>query len=271
MARIVRVHRHGDIAQQGLRARGRHHDALVRALDRVGDVPERTLLLDRVDLEVGDRRVQLGVPVDQPRPAVDQPVAVEPHEHLDDGARDRLVHGEALGAPVQRGAQAAQLPGDGIAGFTLPVPDALDKGVAPDIAPAAALPLQQPLDHDLRRNAGVIGAGLPEHIAPAHALKADQHVHQRHLKPVPHVQRAGDIGRRQHDAVGIARPGGGEISRALPVPVPPGLQGAGVVARLEAHFLGVMRCSRTSTPPCSSRSPRLCIGARAAASDARMT
>ena len=57
------------------------------------------------------------------------------------------------------------------------------------------------LDDDLRRDAGVVGADLPQRVVAAHAVVADQHVHQRVLERVPHVQRAGDVGRRQLDAV----------------------------------------------------------------------
>ena len=48
----------------------------------------------------------------------------------------------------------------------------------------------------------MVGAGLPEHVAAAHAVEADQRVLDRVVERVAHVQAAGDVGRRQHDAVG---------------------------------------------------------------------
>ena len=60
--------------------------------------------------------------------------------------------------------------------------------------------LQLVLDDDLRRDAGVIGADLPQRVVAAHAVIADQHVHQRLLERVSHVQRAGDVRRRQLNA-----------------------------------------------------------------------
>jgi hypothetical protein len=59
-----------------------------------------------------------------------------------------------------------------------------------------------PLHHHLRSDAGVISAGLPEHIAPAHALEAAEDVLQRVVERVAHMQRARHVGRRDHDGEG---------------------------------------------------------------------
>ena len=56
--------------------------------------------------------------------------------------------------------------------------------------------------HDLGGDAGVVGARLPQGVVARHAVIAGERVHQGVLEGVPHVQRAGDVGRRQHDAVG---------------------------------------------------------------------
>jgi hypothetical protein len=58
------------------------------------------------------------------------------------------------------------------------------------------------LDDDLRRDAGVVGAHLPQRVAAEHAVIADQHVHDGLLERVTHVQRTRDVGRRQLDAIG---------------------------------------------------------------------
>ena len=79
------------------------------ALDRIFDVPEMALHLDLLHLEVGDRGEQLRVPVDQPLVLVDQALVVERDEHLEDGARQALVHGEALARPVARRAEPLEL------------------------------------------------------------------------------------------------------------------------------------------------------------------
>ena len=63
-----------------------------------------------------------------------------------------------------------------------------------------ALLLELPLDHDFGGDAGVVGADHPVGVEAAHAVIADERVHQGLLEGVAHVQRAGDIGRRQQDA-----------------------------------------------------------------------
>mgnify|MGYP003693838417 CR=1 FL=1 len=65
--------------------------------------------------------------------------------------------------------------------------------------------LQLLLDDDLRGDARVVGADLPQRVVAAHPVVADQHVHQRLLERVAHVQRAGDVRRRQLDAERPAR------------------------------------------------------------------
>ena len=66
----------------------------------------------------------------------------------------------------------------------------------------------------------MIGAGLPEHVAAAHALEPAQDVLQRVVEGMAHVQGAGDVGRRNDDRVGrrvaTLRPAGAERARLLP-------------------------------------------------------
>ncbi len=176
--------------------------------------------LDLLHFEVGDRGQQLRVPVDQPLVLVDQPLAMKLHEHLDDGAREPLVHGEALARPVAGGAQPLELVDDRAARLRLPRPHFFEKLLAPERTPVVLLALHElALDHHLRGNAGMIGAGLPEHVAAAHAFEAGEHVLQRVVERMPHVQRAGHVGRRDDDAIGPwrrAAPAGRNGTRPLP-------------------------------------------------------
>jgi len=110
---------------------------------------------------------------------------------------------------------------DGAAGLGLPRPHLLEEFFPPEHAPRRLLPLHQlALDHHLRGDAGVIGARLPEHVAPAHALEAGEYVLERVVERMPHVQRAGDVGRRNDDAVrprvAPLRPAATERTRLLP-------------------------------------------------------
>ena len=224
VALIVRMHGDRGVAEHGLRTRGRDGDDLarLRALigdDRVVEVPERALHLDLLDFEVGDRGLKARIPIDEALVLVDEALLVELDEHLDDGLGQALVHGETFARPVAGSAEALQLVDDDAARFLLPGPDPFQEFLAPERAPVGLLRLHQlPLDHHLGRDAGVIGARLPQHVAPAHALEAAQNVLERIVERVPHVQRAGDVRRRDDDGV---------RGRACPLGTA-GLEGAGL-------------------------------------------
>ena len=175
--------------------------------------------LDLLDLQVGDGGEQLGVPIDQALVPVDEAVAMERDEHLQDRAREALVHGEALARPVARGAEPLELVDDDAAGFLLPLPHPGDEGLAPHVAAARLLALRElALDHHLGGDTRMIGAGLPQHVPAAHAPEAGQDVLQRVVERVPHVQGAGDVGRRDDDRIGrrfaaLRTPGGERVGR----------------------------------------------------------
>jgi hypothetical protein len=216
MALVVGMHGDGGVAQHRLGPGGGDGDRRARlALDRIGDVPERALHLALLDLEIGDRRVQLRVPVHQSRIAIDQAVAVERDEDLQDRRRQAFVHREALAAPVDGRAEPAQLARDGAAGLALPRPDPRDEVVASDPLAVAALRRDRAravqrnalggeltLDHHLRRDAGMVHAGLPERVVALHAPPAHQDVLQCVVERMAHMEAAGDVRRRDHDAIG---------------------------------------------------------------------
>ena len=59
------------------------------------------------------------------------------------------------------------------AGLFLPLPDPLDELLAAHRAAVGCwLSMQLALDHHLGGDAGVVGAGLPQHVRAAHALEA---------------------------------------------------------------------------------------------------
>jgi hypothetical protein len=91
---------------------------------------------------------------------------------------------------------------------------------------------QLALHHHLRGDAGVVGAGLPQRVEAAHPVPADQDVLQRVVEGVAHVQRAGHVGRRDHDRE-RSRPGLGigaglEGARLFPGGIEAGLGLGGV-------------------------------------------
>ena len=190
---------------------------------RIAQIPQAALDLDLLHLEVGNRGQQLRIPVHQPLVLVDQALAVQFDEHLDDRARQALVHREALARPVAGRAEPLQLVDDDAAALGLPLPDPLQELGAAEVAPARLLPLHQlPLDHHLGRDPGVIGARLPQHVAAAHPLEAAENVLQGVVERVPHMQRTGHVRRRDHDGERLClaplRASGLERAAVLPDP-----------------------------------------------------
>ena len=221
------MHHHGDVAEQRLGACGGDRQRVEpthRATsERIADVPEVAVLFLADYFKIRHRGAELGVPVDQALAAVDQAFAVEADERLRDDGRETGVHREALALPVAGRAEAPHLSGDAAARIRLPLPHALEEVLAADVVAAEALGLELALDNHLRGDAGVVGAGLPQHVGAAHALPAGERVHQRLVEAVPHVQCAGDVRRRQQNAEVVGLGGifaGGEIATVFPARVP---------------------------------------------------
>ena len=119
IARVVRMHGDRAVAKHRFRACGRDGDVVARlaqgfqavrvALDvfirravgqRVFEVPHVAGHFAVLDLEVADRGLQCGVPVDQPLAAVDQALLVHPHKGFGDGVDRHRVHREHAARPV---------------------------------------------------------------------------------------------------------------------------------------------------------------------------
>ena len=201
--RVIGMHRHGGVAEHRLGSRGGDDDGLAGfALDRVAQIPKRSLDLAVFHFQIRDRRLQLRIPVHQPAVAVDQAFFVKRDKGLLHRGGQTVVHGEALARPVERRAEAAQLARDGAAGFRLPLPHALDERVAAQIPAVFAFFRQQPFHHHLCGDAGVIGARLPQRVATLHPAPADQRILDGERQRVAHVQAAGDVRRRDHDGEG---------------------------------------------------------------------
>ncbi len=98
------------------------------------------------------------------------------------------------------------------------------------------------LDHHLRGDAGVVGARLPQHVAALHAPIAAQHVLQRVVERMAHMQVAGDVGRRDDDAerlgVGALGTAGAEGLRFLPIGGDAALHGGEIESLVHRQTLG---------------------------------
>ena len=238
---ILRVDRDCRVAEERLGASGGHADPgagigrAVIALQVVADRPERARLVAVDVLEVADRRQAARAPVDQRLAAVDEPrvpQALEGDAHCPGGA---LVHGEALAAPVGRCAEAAVLRADDVPRLAHEVPHALQVPLATERGPGLPVLGDDPVEHELGADAGVIDARQPERIVAAHPVVADECVLHRGRQRVADVQRTGHVRRRlDHDealSAGRRLVRGPECVGGQPALVDRRLDGRGVVAR----------------------------------------
>src|SRR5207248_2912838 len=122
----------------------------------------------------------------------------------------------------------------------LPRPEAVDELFAAEVVALLSLGLELALDHDLRGDAGMVGADHPVGVEAAHAVVADERVHQRLLERMAHMQRAGDVRRRQLDRVrGLVVIAVAEVAAGFPALVPVLLDGSGIEALVE-HYFGLV-------------------------------
>ena len=94
-----------------------------------------------LDLVVREGRAAARAPVDDVVALVDEALVVELREHLGDGLRAALVEREALAPPVRRVAEHPLLVDDRTAVLALPLPDALDERLAPEVLAALTFAL----------------------------------------------------------------------------------------------------------------------------------
>ena len=201
---IRRINRNTRIAQHGLRPRGGHNDkAAGFARDGIAEVPEIAVDFLLLDFEVGNRGLELGVPVHQALVFVDQAFAVELHKALLHRLAQTFVHGEALTRPVRGSAEVAQLLGDRVAALFAPFPGAAQELFTTHVLLGQAFGIELAVDDRLNSDARVVGARLVQHVVLPHAVVAHQDVLQRKGQAVAHVQRARHVGRRHHDGIGF--------------------------------------------------------------------
>ncbi len=199
VALVLGVNGDGDIREHRRRAHGRDRDVARAVGERVADRVERVVLVRVVDLEVGDRARAARAPVDDAVVAIEEPSVVEVDEVLEDGAHVALVQREALAPVVERGPEAPELAVDHLPVVLEPLPGPLDERLAAEVVPAEPFLRELALDDVLGRDSRVVVARLPERVEAAHAVIADEEVLDRRVHPVPHVQVAGDVRRRDRD------------------------------------------------------------------------
>ena len=216
---IVGVHRDGGVSQQSFRARGRDHEEAAALAQGIAQMPQAARFFFGDHFQIGERRLQHRIPVHQALAAVDQALLIETDEDLRHRPGQAGVHREPIALPIDRSPEPAHLPGDMAAGLLLPSPNTLDEGFASELDPARTFGVQLPFDHHLRRDASVIGAGLPQGVETTHTPIANQSVHDGVLERMAHVQGAGHVRWRDHDGIAGPFTARYEISRRLPTRV----------------------------------------------------
>ncbi len=201
---VVGVEADGRIAQNGLGARGGHHEVAVRALDHVTQVVELALRLLVYHLLVRKGRLGCGVPMHHAHAAVYFPLVVEVDENLYDTLGAGPVHGEACAVPVARGAQLAQLLEDDAAVFLLPLPCVAQELLAREARLVDALGLELGHNLGLGGDGGMVGTGDPAGVLALLAGAAHQYVLQRVVEHVPHMEHTRHVGGRDDYRVGFA-------------------------------------------------------------------
>ncbi len=84
---VIRVHRHGFVAQHRLRAGSGDDQELIRrglafiVEERIFDMPKVAFLLDHLDFFIGEGRARSGVPIHHAFAAIDHPFLVEIDKH----------------------------------------------------------------------------------------------------------------------------------------------------------------------------------------------
>ena len=222
----------GHVAQQRFGTGSRYDNGfggIVR--QRIADVPHRALFFHAFHFQIRHRRTQYGIPVHQAFAAVNQALFIQAHEHFGHGFGAHVVHREILARPVCGTAHAAHLLRNRAAGNFFPFPHFFQEFFAAQVMTGHILRGKLTLDHDLRGDARVVGAGNPSGVAAFHAVVAGQTVHNGLVEGMAHVQRTGYVGRRQLD--GKRRFGqihiGLEITLGFPVLIVFGFDFGGIV------------------------------------------
>ena len=220
---VLRVHRNGGIAQKRFGSCGGHLQIAASAHQRVADVPEMALLLLIVHFGVGNGGPAVGAPVDDALASVNQALFIKLYKDLFHRPGAALVHGEALSGPIAGGAHFLQLRHDPIAVFFLPVPCPLQKFLSAQVLLGQALFAHGLHDFGLGGNGSMVRSRQPERVIALHPFVTDENILQGIVQSVSHVQLSRNVGRRNHDGIGLCAFLGGlgrrEISFFRPIGV----------------------------------------------------
>ena len=149
------------------------------------------------------------------------------------------VESEGRALPVGRAADRLQLVENRAARRLDELPDALYEGLAPHLIAIRTFGSEPALHHVLRGDPGMVGSRQPFRSTALHAPKPDEHILDRVVQPMPHMEHCGHVWRRNHDRIRIAPVRGDlicshmEATGLQPPAVNGTLDGVGIVTRGE--------------------------------------
>jgi len=188
---------------------------------------EAALHLVPLRLFVRERRVASGAPIDDVLPTVDEPLLVQPHEHLSYSFAQTRIEGEPGPIPVTAGPDGLELLQDGPPRVLHELPGPLHEGLPPEILPGLSFLGQLPLHHVLGCDAGVVRSRDPEGGPSLHSPPAYEDVLDGVVQAMPHVENRRHIGRGNDDDEGVTPTlhdlGGGKAE--IPLLQPIGIEG----------------------------------------------
>ena len=212
VALVRGVDRDGRVAEDRLGPRGRDADPGRRigvaggVQEVVADSPQRARLGCGDRLEVGDAGAATGAPVDEGFGSMGQAVVIQALEGGADGPCRTLVHGVALAAPVEGSADAFMLALHDVAGLVDELAHPFQVSLSTQGLSRLSLGGEDPVEHELGRDRGMILARQPERRTSRHARVAGHGVLDRRPLSMPKVEGAGDVGWRLDDHEGRLRP-----------------------------------------------------------------
>ncbi len=158
-----------------------------------------------LNFDVAQRGAGLRIPVDDALALVNQPVVVQVDKHFANGLRQSFIHCEALARVVKRQAKLGPLFANGGGVFLLPLPRPVQKFLAADVVAGNSLVFEAGVDFGLRRDAGMIHTGQPQHVKALQALVARQDILDRRVPGVSEMELASYIGWRDDDTIRALR------------------------------------------------------------------
>ena len=197
---ILRIYSNGSITQKSFRTSRCYFYIVTRLADnRIVDVPEETVLVHMLHFRIGQRRLALRTPVDNPASFIDPAFFIQTDKHFLHCFGAALVHRKTLPFPVRGGSQLPELLHDPASVLVLPLPAVFQEFFSSDLVLVDPLLFQHVGNLDLCGDCRMIGSWLPESLVSLHPFEADQNILHGIVQRVAHVQLPCNIWRRHNN------------------------------------------------------------------------